>query len=194
MKHEVITYNTKKMLSSSLKKFMKEKSFSKITVSEIAADCNLNRKTFYYHFQDIQGLLKWTLEQEAVKIIKEYSKMKNYNEAIKYTISYVEKNKSLFLYSDNSISRDKLITFFKSDIIEIVKTVILQKEEEINITISDSFRDFLCNFYSEALIGQIAALFENCNKYNKKQLVQFVSIMFSSSIPNIIKTFAEEQV
>ncbi|WP_295208123.1 TetR family transcriptional regulator [Ruminococcus sp.] len=39
------------------------KPLSKITVSEIVADCNINRKTFYYHFEDVQSLLKWTLEQ-----------------------------------------------------------------------------------------------------------------------------------
>jgi hypothetical protein len=35
MKHIVTTYNTKKMLADSLKRAMKQKSFSKITVSEI---------------------------------------------------------------------------------------------------------------------------------------------------------------
>jgi len=47
MKHEVTTYNTKRMLATSLKKAMKHKPFSKITVSEIIADCGVNRKTFY---------------------------------------------------------------------------------------------------------------------------------------------------
>lgn len=29
-----------------------------IAVSEIVADCGVNRKTFYYHFDNIQALLK----------------------------------------------------------------------------------------------------------------------------------------
>lgn len=53
MKHEITSLNTKRTLAESLKKLMKTKSFSKITVSEIIADCGLNRKTFYYHFEDI---------------------------------------------------------------------------------------------------------------------------------------------
>ena len=32
---------------------MEKKPLSKITVSEIIADCGVNRKTFYYHFEDI---------------------------------------------------------------------------------------------------------------------------------------------
>ena len=46
------------------KKAMEKKTLSKITVSELIAECNVNRKTFYYHFDDIYALLKWTLEEE----------------------------------------------------------------------------------------------------------------------------------
>ena len=41
---------------------MEKKPLSKITVSEIIADCNVNRRTFYYHFDDIYALLKWVLD------------------------------------------------------------------------------------------------------------------------------------
>lgn len=42
MKHEITSLNTKKTLAESLKKLMKHKSFSKITVSEIKTDCGFN--------------------------------------------------------------------------------------------------------------------------------------------------------
>ncbi len=42
MKHEVISMNTKKTLAASLKKFMMSKPLSKISVSEIIADCGVN--------------------------------------------------------------------------------------------------------------------------------------------------------
>ena len=72
MKHEITSMNTKKLLSSSLKKLMEHKKLSKITVSEIIADCGVNRKTFYYHFKDIYDLLKWTLELETVEMLKNF--------------------------------------------------------------------------------------------------------------------------
>ena len=73
MKHEITSLNTKKTLAESLKKIMKHKSFSKITVSEIISDCGLNRKTFYYHFEDIYALLKWILESEAIEVVKHFN-------------------------------------------------------------------------------------------------------------------------
>lgn len=50
MKHEFTTLNTRRAFAASLKGFMGKKPLSKITVSEIIADCGVNRKTFYYHF------------------------------------------------------------------------------------------------------------------------------------------------
>lgn len=43
---------------------------SKVTVSELIRECNINRNTFYYHFSDIYDLLKWMFEQESIEVVK----------------------------------------------------------------------------------------------------------------------------
>ncbi|CDE34103.1 transcriptional regulator [Ruminococcus sp. CAG:403] len=58
MTNAELSLQTKKEIAQTLKQFMWEKPFSKITVSEIIRTCNINRKTFYYHFSDIYALLK----------------------------------------------------------------------------------------------------------------------------------------
>ena len=70
MKQEELSLKTKKALANSLKNAMKKKPFSKITVKEITDDCNLNRNTFYYHFEDIYDLLRWMFDSEAVQIVQ----------------------------------------------------------------------------------------------------------------------------
>ena len=66
MKHNEQSQQTKQALSEALKAMMKKKPLNKITVRELVEDCGVNRKTFYYHFEDIFSLLKWTLDQEAM--------------------------------------------------------------------------------------------------------------------------------
>ena len=95
MKHEVTTLNTKKALAASLKGFMERKPLSKITVSEIITDCGVNRKTFYYHFNDIYDLLKWILEEEAIEIVKQFDLLLDYREAVIFVMNYVQDNKHL---------------------------------------------------------------------------------------------------
>lgn len=90
MKHEVTTLNTKKTLAASLKRFMAKKPLSKITVSEIIADCGVNRKTFYYHFADIYALLKWMLEEEAIEVVRQFDLLVDYREAVLFVLEYRE--------------------------------------------------------------------------------------------------------
>ena len=97
MKHEVTSYNTKRMIADSLKKLMAEKPFSKITVSDIIRDCKINRKTFYYHFEDIFFLLKWSFEEETVEVLKNFDLYTDYKSAIRFVLDYVEKNDYLII-------------------------------------------------------------------------------------------------
>ena len=48
MRHEEASRLTRLQLADTLKKRMTQKPLSKITVSELVADCGMNRKTFYY--------------------------------------------------------------------------------------------------------------------------------------------------
>ena len=50
---------TKNALAASVKNLMKEKSFQKISVSDICKECGMNRKSFYYHFKDKYDLVNW---------------------------------------------------------------------------------------------------------------------------------------
>lgn len=55
---------TKMALANSLKTLMQEKSFCKISINDICIGCNMNRKSFYYHFKDKYDLLNWIFDTE----------------------------------------------------------------------------------------------------------------------------------
>ena len=67
MKYEITSLNTKKLFAEALKKIILQKSFSKVTVSELIRECGVNRKTFYYHFSDVYDLLKFYLLLSILK-------------------------------------------------------------------------------------------------------------------------------
>lgn len=90
---------------------MKKKPLGKITVSEIITDCNVNRKTFYYHFEDIYDLLKWMLEQEAIEVVKNFDFLIDYEDAIKFVIKYVKENSHILNCAYDSMGRDELKRF-----------------------------------------------------------------------------------
>lgn len=68
---------TKKAIAYTFKDLLKEKSFSKITVNDIASKCDINRQTFYYHFQYIRDLVEWICIDEFDNILEKKMNTKN---------------------------------------------------------------------------------------------------------------------
>ena len=52
--------STKLALANALKAQLQKKFLDDITVKELVEACEINRQTFYYHFQDIYDLLRWS--------------------------------------------------------------------------------------------------------------------------------------
>ncbi|MGN1482049.1 TetR/AcrR family transcriptional regulator C-terminal domain-containing protein [Porcipelethomonas sp.] len=186
MKHEVTSLNTKKTIAASLKKFMEKKPLSKITVSEIVADCGINRKTFYYHFEDIQALLKWMLEQEAIEVVKNFDLLLDHEEAINFVIDYVEQNKHILNCAYDSMGRDELKRFFYNDLYGIMHSIVNHLEDILGTCVTSDYKDFVCDFYTEALAGTLINLLKNKQPYDKQKLIDYISITLKSSLPAIL--------
>ena len=60
-KEDIRIKRSKYELNAALYKLLKEKSFSKITVIDICETANINRMTFYNHYQD-----KYDLFNESI--------------------------------------------------------------------------------------------------------------------------------
>ena len=60
---------TKKALASSLKELMAQMPLSKIGVGDICANCEMNRKSFYYHFKDKNDLINWIFDSEFLSCV-----------------------------------------------------------------------------------------------------------------------------
>ena len=53
------TDSTKKLLAQSLRELMRKRPLNRITVGDICQLCDMNRKSFYYHFHDKYELVNW---------------------------------------------------------------------------------------------------------------------------------------
>lgn len=188
MKYEITSFNTKKALAESLKKIMRNKSFSKITISEIVRDCGVNRKTFYYHFEDIYDLLKWIIENEAVEVVKNFNLVVEYEEAILFVMDYVEKNEYLINCAYDSIGRDEMKRFFYADFIELVSTLINTAETNSGKQLDAEYKAFLCNFYTEALAGMLIDWMKNREQKNRTQVIEYISKTLRDSLYGIMKS------
>ncbi len=188
MKHEITSMNTKKSLANSLRKAMERKTFSKITVSEIIEDCGVNRKTFYYHFQDIYALLKWMLEQDAIEVVKKFDLIVDYEEALMFVMNYVESNQHIINCAYDSIGHDHVKSFFYSDFIELASTLITSAEKKLGKSLEEDYKNFMCKFYTEALSGMLMDWIKNRETVDKAKVINYISSTIRNSLISIIET------
>ena len=186
MKHEVTTLNTKRTLVASLKSFTEKKPLSKITVSDIIADCGVNRKTFYYHFEDIYALLKWMLEEEAVNVVKQFDLLVDYREAVLFVMNYVRKNKHLLCCAYDSMGRDEMKRFFYADFIGITRKVVNDAEQRIGVHTEEQFKEFLAHFYTEAAAGLLIDEFTDKEGHDPKIAADYFALVLENSLPSVL--------
>ncbi|MGN1003011.1 MAG: TetR/AcrR family transcriptional regulator C-terminal domain-containing protein [Oscillospiraceae bacterium] len=192
MTYAAVSLNTKKMLAAALKNAMNSKPLSRITVSEIVQACGVNRKTFYYHFQDIYALLKWTLEQEAVEVVKNFDLMADAEDAMSFVIDYVTANQHMLNCAYDSMGRAEMQRFLYADFIEIISAVIDRAEAEAGLQVDADFKQFLADFYTEALVGMLINLFTGDFTYKREDIPRNITLILKAAIPQALRRREEE--
>ena len=188
MTHEETSLQTRKCLSAALKRQMERKPLRKITVNDIITDCGLNRKTFYYHFEDIYALLKWSLEQDIFEVLRRFDFMTDVQGALQFTVDYIESNAHLLNCIYDTIGRDEIKRLLCDDLFQIVRKFINENEVEHDLHLSENSKEFLCRFYSNATVGTLVDWFRTSYSPETKQfLVENLSYMLRVSLPETMK-------
>lgn len=190
MKHEDSSRITREQLADALKKRMARKPLSKITVSELVADCHLNRKTFYYHFEDIYALFKWMLEQETIEVIKQFDMLIDFREVLEFAADYVLTNQHMINAAYDTVGREGLKQFFYQDFIGLARELIDGLAQQQGVTLAPEFRAFLCEFFTEALASTLLAWVKQPDAVarDKEQIFAYMEHLFQSALPEVIRS------
>ena len=140
---------TKRALATSLKELMMERPFAKINVAQICERCNMNRKSFYYHFKDKYDLVNWIFDTEFIELLK-YEKM---NAGYSEHWAFIEKICRYF-YQNHLFYRRALQikgqNSFSDHLREYIRPLIA--ERIFNLFDEENVDEFALNFLSDAAI------------------------------------------
>lgn len=189
--NEEMSLKTKQLLSDALKEATAKKPFSKVTVSELISACNINRKTFYYHFTDIYDLMKWTLEQDTLSVLEKIDLLVNTEEAIRYVVKYVEANKHIINCVFDSVGYMEMKRFFYADFIGVMRRAIDDGERRLEIKVDKEFKEFISCFYTEALAGMMLTWLQNRQTTDQERLIQNILLVCQKTIPQLLREKAE---
>lgn len=170
---------TKKALAKALKKLMLTTPLNKISIKQIVEECNLNRQTFYYHFQDIYSLVEWIYKTEAIEGISEYRNYENWSYGFYKIFMYIKNNKEFCYNILNSLSRNHLDTYLFSSIKDLLMGVI--DEVAIDIDVNTKDKEFIADFYTHAFCGLVIQWINEGMKEDPKVLIERLKYLIEGS-------------
>ena len=134
--------STKLALANALKKLLQKKFLDDITVKELVEECEVNRQTFYYHFQDIYDLLRWFLEHETSEALRGAD---CWQDALRAAFRYVQDNHLAIYHVYRSSGRDHLDCHFFSLARAITASTLAESARDLPLP--ERELDFLADFY-----------------------------------------------
>ena len=178
---------TKKALAESLKNLLLQKPLNKITISDIADDCGINRMTFYYHFKDIYDLVEWTCAEEAAQAMEGKKTYDTWQEGFLNIFSAVQSNKPLIMNVYRCVSRERIEQYLNPLICSLILGVVEEKSAEMPVSEAD--KRFIANFYEYAFIGVMLEWIDNNMREEPFVLVERTSRVMHGSILRALGAF-----
>ncbi len=170
---------TKQEISEAFWQLLEEMPYSKITVKEIADRCQLNRNTFYYHFQDIPALAEATMAAWVDDIVKLHFQFGNPQECLTPLVEGCIARKRAILHIYRSVQRDVFLRHLRS----MIRHAVGMYAEGVKSTLGADLETLpvLCHFYQCAGMGLVLDWLDQDMGYDMSEFLEVVCVLFQGT-------------
>lgn len=145
---------TKRALAEALKELMIEVPFAKISVADVCGKCDMNRKSFYYHFKDKYDLVNWIFDVEFFSVIEQNDHYSAWR-FMENLCTYLYENKRFYRCALKIKGQNSFEDHFIELLIPLIEQHIREILDEKNVQIEDKVLEFYTNFCIDAFVGGI---------------------------------------
>ncbi|MDO5153260.1 MAG: TetR/AcrR family transcriptional regulator C-terminal domain-containing protein [Eubacteriales bacterium] len=170
---------TKKALAGALKELMEAESFSKISISDICEKCDMNRKSFYYHFKDKYDLVNWIFDTEFITVMNKEGYTIGWD-SLELLSDYFYKNRIFYRKALDVTGQNSFSDHFH-DLMFSAISVRLQEIMDMQ-----AMSTFQVNFFTDAVVQafQRWIMDKNCMPPEEftsqlKQCIQYIAARYS---------------
>ena len=149
---------TKDLIRKEFINLLNKKPLHNVTVTELAKKCNIERKTFYYHYENLPQLIKEIFDEELDQVIEEYNETLSWEEGFILAAKFILDNKKAIKHmyeSDYKIDLEKYVFSISGEIMNkyVRRQAEKTKAQDIDIKLIAYF--YQCAL-SSALIQWVA--------------------------------------
>ena len=135
---------TKQVLAYAIKDLMTRQPLAKITVGDICQACGMNRKSFYYHFQDKYDLVAWIFRGELAAETEENASLLSMMGALCRTM---EKNVTFYRAALREQGQNSLQEYISAELRPAIHRALAPH------TAGSPYADHLSGLYAETCCG-----------------------------------------
>ncbi len=171
---------TKKAMYYALKELLKEQPFNKITINDIAKQCNINRQTFYYHFMDKEDLVEWICKEEIGYILNTKNTNKTWEEKF-LSVFTLMLNEKIFI---TNIYHSVSLEILRDSLYRLVYPIIYEEIDKISQkeNVEEKEKVFITDFYKYAFVAIVLDWVKNDMQEDPKVIVDKVSNLVTGTI------------
>ncbi len=140
---------TKRALADAMKQLMRCQPFSKISVGDICQVCQMNRKSFYYHFRDKYDLVNWIFQTEFIATVQS-KPFENTWALIGDLCTYFYENRAFYSNALSVEGQNSFRDYFR----EVLDPVVRAYAEDL-FEGDDEDTAFFVTFFTDAFIVSI---------------------------------------
>ena len=179
---------TKLQMAQALKRLIKDRPFSKITVQDIVAACNINRNTFYYHFENNYDLLSFAYELEVQNISEAFREANaSLPDGMDFVLNYIDENIQLCQCAYESLGEQQLKIIFEKDLRIFVRALIDYFAEDSSKKFSEDFKTFVGYSFTNLLSAQIIWYIKHNDDLDKEIFRQCLQVFFTASLKAVME-------
>ena len=178
---------TKRALEQSLKNLLLQKPLHKITISDIADDCGINRMTFYYHFKDIYDLVEWSCQEDAAKALAGKKTYETWQQGFEQIFEAVLANKPFIMNVYHSVSREQVETYLYKLTYDLLEGVV--EEQAAGMSVRPEDKAFIANVYKYAFVGLMLDWIKHDMKDDPNIIVDDLSVAIHGSVSAALERY-----
>lgn len=181
---------TKRAIIDVFWQLLEERPYSKITVQSIVERCQVNRNTFYYHFQDIPTLVECSIQAWTELVINQNCQLGSLANCAIPVMQELVNRKLAFIHLYHSANRESLMRYLSEISQHMVQCYIDNVTKSVAVPEED--RKTLAWGYKCVLVGVITDWLDNDASYDLSVYCEKILNLFAGSEKRAFLMHTEE--
>ena len=180
---------TNRALAAALRELLKERPFAQISVTDICDRCEMNRKSFYYHFRDKYDLVNWIYYTEFWEVLRRRENAAGW-EVLRDLCLYFEEKRDFYRKTFEVEGQNSFSDYFR----EIVTVILDDDFEEALAAEEPEAVRFYLTFYADAIVAAVRRWLEDRDPVPAETLAAWLRRCLTGFEPGAVDRLHEAPV